>query len=112
MTRSDPEGAPVLVQVVHMTKEFSIGSQVSSVLQNVDLTLRVGHLDAKAGRDLISHAGEAVFDVVALWVLDTPQLQEVTGHAAGGVDDNVPRTGNVIGDAHHLGLGEHPVAVK
>jgi lipoprotein-releasing system ATP-binding protein len=68
MTRSDPEGAPVLVQVVHMTKEFTMGSKVLQVLKNVDLTLKVGEMVTIIGA---SGAGKSTL-LHCLGTLDLP----------------------------------------
>ncbi len=58
----------MLVQVVHMTKEFVIGSQVLSVLKNVDLTLRVGEMVTIIGA---SGAGKSTL-LHCLGTLDLP----------------------------------------
>ena len=60
--------------------------------------------------DLISHAGERVFDVVLLGILGAPEHLQVTGHRAGGLDDGAVRADGLVQRAQHLGLrGQRPV---
>jgi lipoprotein-releasing system ATP-binding protein len=99
MTRSDPEGAPVLVQVVHMTKEFVIGSQVISVLRNVDLTLRVGEMvtiigASGAGKSTLLHclgtldlptSGQILFEGTDIVTFPPPELARFRNRTIGFV---------------------------
>jgi lipoprotein-releasing system ATP-binding protein len=99
MNRSDPEGAPVLVQVVHMTKEFVIGSQVLQVLKNVDLTLRAGEMvsiigASGAGKSTLLHclgtldlpsSGNILFEGTDIVALPPPELARFRNRTIGFV---------------------------
>jgi hypothetical protein len=91
--------------------DLGVQHQVGAVAdEHDDLARRLRELDADARGDLVPHAGEAVLDVVALRVAAAPQLEQVAGHGARRVDDHGPAADRVVDDAHHLGLGDGPVA--
>ena len=54
-----------------------------------DFAVGQGHLHAQAAGDLVAHAGEAVFHVVAVGRAGPPQLVQLARQAAGGADDDV-----------------------
>jgi lipoprotein-releasing system ATP-binding protein len=71
--RPPSDDAPVLVRVVRMCKEFSLGTRVLRVLQDVDLTLRRGEMVTIMGP---SGAGKSTF-LHCLGTLDLPTSGEV-----------------------------------
>src|SRR3989442_1003646 len=48
--------------------------------ERVDLAVRGRHLHAESARDLVTHAGIAVLDVVLLAVARAPELVQIPGH--------------------------------
>ena len=87
--------------------QFGRHHQVGAVADgDEDVPVRCGHPDADPAGDLVSHAGEAVFDVVALAVPGPPHAVQVTRQGAGRADDDVPGLHHLVDRAEHLGLGE------
>ncbi len=99
MARSDSDGTPVLVRVVHMTKQFVIGAQVIEVLKDVDLTLGVGEMvtiigASGAGKSTLLHclgtldlpsSGKILFDGVDIVELPPPELARFRNRTIGFV---------------------------
>jgi lipoprotein-releasing system ATP-binding protein len=99
MSPPDPDGAPALVQVSRMSKEFVIGSQVLSVLKDVDLSLGVGEMvtiigASGAGKSTLLHclgtldlptSGSILFDGVDVVALSPPELARFRNRTIGFV---------------------------
>jgi hypothetical protein len=70
-------------------RELAVQHHVAAVAQHADhVAVGLGHLDAEAPRDLVAHAGEAVFGVVGHGRGGAPELVELARHGAGGVHDH------------------------
>ena len=76
-----------------------------------NLGLRTRQLDAHGGRDLVTHAGEGVLDVVLDGGLGLPQGLQVAGHRAGSIDNHVLIAHQLVKGAEDLSLrGQRGVA--
>ncbi len=89
----------MLVQVVHMTKEFVIGSQVLQVLKDVELTLRTGEMvtiigASGAGKSTLLHcigtldmptSGQLLFQGTDIVSLPPPELARFRNRTIGFV---------------------------
>ncbi len=60
--------------------------------------------DAEAAGDLVAHARERVFDVVAERITRAPELLQITGQGAGGLNDDVARACGSVDRTDDLGL--------
>jgi lipoprotein-releasing system ATP-binding protein len=97
-TRSS-EDAPVLVQVVHMSKEFTHGTRVLKVLDDVTLTLRRGEMvtiigPSGAGKSTLLHClgtldlptrGQILFEDIDIVTLPPAQLARFRNRTIGFV---------------------------
>lgn len=97
--KSPSEGAPALVQVVRMSKEFTHGTRVLKVLDGVDLTLRRGEMvtiigASGAGKSTLLHClgtldlptqGQILFEGSDIVTLPPPQLARFRNRAIGFV---------------------------
>ena len=72
-----------------VTSSVAIIRYDPSPTMHEDVAVGTGQSDAEAAGDLVTHAGVAVLDVVALRVPGPPQLVQVTGHRAGRADHDV-----------------------
>jgi lipoprotein-releasing system ATP-binding protein len=93
------EEAPVLVQVVQMSKEFTHGTRVLKVLDNVDLTLRRGEMvtiigPSGAGKSTLLHClgtldlptrGQILFEGIDIVTLPPAQLARFRNRTIGFV---------------------------
>ncbi len=99
MAPPDPEGTPPLVRVVHMTKEFVIGTQVLQVLKEVDLELGRGEMvtiigASGAGKSTLLHclgtldlptSGKIYFEGLDIVSLPPPELARFRNRTIGFV---------------------------
>src|SRR5439155_8309658 len=96
-----------LATLLHRGDDLVVQHQVAAVAdEGVHLALRPRHLHPEGARDLVAHAGVAVLRVVVSARLAPPELVEVAGQAAGGVDHGAVLVDAPVEDAYHLGLLE------
>ena len=98
---NDRQLQPLLERGDDLARHHQIGAVAD---QHVDLTFRRRQLDPEAARDLITHAGVPVLDVVALRVARPPELVQLARHRARGADDHVGGGGRIVDGADHLAL--------
>ena len=90
---------------LHRGHQLGRHHQVGAVADHdEDIAVGAGHPHTDAACDLVSHAGIAVFDVIALAVAGAPQLVQVAGHGAGRAHDNVTRIGQRVRQSDYLAL--------
>ena len=75
--------------------------------QHVHAAVGRRHFHAEAPGDLISHAGVAVLEVIALRIARAPQLVQIAGKTAGRAHDDVGRCECFLKSADHLRLREY-----
>ena len=101
--------------------ELGVEHQVGAVAEDrrhhaVRVGARPGHRRAPRRDDLVAHAGEAVLEVHRRArgrargdLAGAPAAVQLAGHAARRGQHVVVRSGRVVDDAGHLGVGERPV---
>ena len=98
--------------LLHGGDQFGGHHQVRAVADHDEhVAVGGGHPDADAAGDLVSHAGVAVFDVIALAVAGAPQLVQVAGHRARRAHHHVARIGQRVGQPDHLVLVQRAAVV-
>ncbi len=96
----------------HGGDELGVEHQVRAVADHDDdlALVAVGKepaLGPQAAGDLVSHARERVFDVVAERVAHTPQLVQIAREGSGGLHDDVGRVEGRLHGPDDLGLPGH-----
>ncbi len=96
--------------LLHGGRQFGGHHQIRAVADHDEhVAIGGGQAHPDPAGDLVSHAREAVFDVVALAVTGAPQLVQVTGHRSGGAHHHVARVGQRVDQPDDLVLVQRRV---